>query len=249
MRKILVASAASLGFLAVAAAGSASAADLSPAPVMEVPGSAPIISWSGFYVGAVGTYGIGKSTADFSAPSFITSWKAVDVDLNGGLLGVTAGYNWQTQSNFVLGVEGDISFGRIGGDAFLPQNFGSPFNPNDTMGEFHQSWLATARVRLGWSSMAMGNPTLWYVTGGAAWSDGNRHIFNGTVNSVVSDNVHTGWTVGAGVEHKISNHWSLKAEALYVDLGKQSYQGSGSSVVTDVKLTDTLFRVGVNYGF
>ncbi len=224
---------------------------------MPMPGSAPVISWTGFYAGAVGTYGWGNTTAAFTAPtSFpdIRPWKAVDIALNGGMLGATVGYNMQLQNNFVVGVEGDISFGRIGGDAFLPQNLsGGPstpgYNPNDTMGEFHQSWLATARLRLGWSTMAMGNPTLWYVTGGAAWSDGNRHIFNGTVNSVVSGNTHFGWIAGGGVEHKINNHWSVKAEALYADLGTQSYQGSGSTVITAVHLTDTIVRLGVNYAF
>jgi outer membrane immunogenic protein len=35
--------------------------------------------------------------------------------------------------------------------------------------------------------------------------------------------VKTGWTVGAGVEGKISTNWSVKAEYLYVDLGSTNY--------------------------
>ena len=34
----------------------------------------------------------------------------------------------------------------------------------------------------------------------------------------------TGWTAGAGFEYAVARNLSLKAEWLYVDLGRQSYQ-------------------------
>ena len=247
MKKLMWAGAVAL----VMVGGSAAlAADLSmrEAPV-PMAGAAPIISWTGLYAGAVGSYGWGNTTAAFSAPSFLTTWGAVNIPLDGGLLGATLGYNFDLNNNFVLGIEGDISAGRIGGNAFLPRNTGTPFNPNDTLGAFHQSYFGTLRARLGLSTTSMGNPTLWYLTGGLAFSDGHREISNTSVGDSLASANHTGWTFGAGIEHKITNHWSVKGEVLYADLGTQHYQSSTSTVVTDVHLTDTLLRVGVNYGF
>lgn len=243
MRKILAIAALPLALALVS--GSALAADLSPAPAPMAPPPVTAISWGGFYGGVVGAYGWGNTTAAFSAPSFITSWEAVNIGTNGGLLGGTLGYNFDMH-NWVLGIEGDISAGNIGGSSFLPATCCAQFNPFDTVGAFHQSYFGTVRGRIGWSG---GGSTLWYATGGLAVSDGHREITNSFVGDVNTSATHVGWTVGAGVEHKITTHWSVKAELLYADLGTQHYADSGSGVVTDVHLTDTLARVGVNYKF
>ena len=240
--------------LAVAApalsGGAALAADLSPT---IVPPPAAVPTWGGFYAGAVGAYGWGNTTAHFSAPSTITTWAANNISLNGGLLGATLGFNFDLHNSWVLGVEGDISAGSLSGSSYLPQNLGPGttgpgYNPNNTQGVFHQSYFGTLRARFGWSTTMMGNPTLWYLTGGLAFSDGHREITNITVGDSIANATHTGWTFGAGVEHKINTHWSVKAEVLYADLGTVGYPGN-VGVVTQVHLTDTLFRLGVNYKF
>ena len=242
--------------LAVAApaltGGAAFAADLSPA-VVAPPAAVP--TWGGLYVGAVGSYAWGNTSASFSAPSTITTWAANQIGTNGGLLGVTLGYNFDLHNSWVLGVEGDISAGNIGGSSYMPRNVtpgptGPGYNPNNTEGVFHQSYFGTLRARFGWSTTMMGNPTLWYLTGGLAFSDGHREITNVTVGDSVANATHTGWTIGAGVEHKINAKWSVKAEVLYADLGTVGYtDSSGLGVVTQVHLTDTLLRLGVNYKF
>jgi outer membrane immunogenic protein len=168
------------------------------------------------------------------------------------MLGATLGYNFETSNNMVFGVEGDIAFGRIGNSRFLPATGGLTtdpgYNPNDTLGEYHQSYFATLRARLGWSSTSFGAPTLWYITGGLATSALDREISNVTVGDSKSRATHTGWTVGAGVESMIAPTWSVKAEVLYADLGTAHYNGN-LGVVTDIKVTDTLFRVGVSKHF
>ncbi len=77
----------------------AGAADLSVAPLYKAPPpvTAPAYNWTGFYVGANGGGGWGHSW-----------WQDVStgVNLSGGQVGGTAGYNWQA-GRVVLGVEGD----------------------------------------------------------------------------------------------------------------------------------------------
>lgn len=250
MKFLMHSAAAALALSTLAVVGSASAADL-PDYVAPPAAVAPA-GWGGWYAGAVGAYGWGNSAASFSAPSNITNWQALSMDLNGGLVGVTLGYNFATGTNTVFGIEGDVSAGRIGGSAFMASTGGLTtdpgYNPNDTLGEYHQSYFATLRARLGWSTTSFGNPTLWYVTGGLASSSFDREISNVTVGDSKSSATHTGWTVGAGLEHAIAPNWSVKAELLYADLGTRHYNGN-LGVVTDVHVTDTLLRFGINKHF
>ncbi|MEJ0013029.1 MAG: outer membrane beta-barrel protein [Bauldia sp.] len=232
--------------------GSIAAVALSAMLAAGSAGAAPVAAnWTGFYVGAVGSYGGGNSTAAFTAPTSspdITSWKALDVPANGGLLGITVGYNFAAMNNMVFGIEGDASWGRIGGHAFMDSS-SVPYNPNPTDGWMTQTYFATLRARLGWTSTLMSNPTLFYLTAGVATTDGFREITNRTVGYSDARATHTGGVFGGGVESKITDTWSWKAELLFADLGTQSYQHSYSPVVTAVHLTDTLFRFGINKHF
>ena len=92
---------------AVAMITSATAADLPvkappPAPVM-----APVLNWSGFYIGVNGGYSWGRSSRDLN---FFNPLNGVPLttgtgggrDLDGGVFGGQLGYNWQT-GNWVVG--------------------------------------------------------------------------------------------------------------------------------------------------
>src|SRR5438067_3600060 len=90
-----------------AAVGPAAAADLSTRyqqPLVKAPAYAPLYNWSGFYLGINGGGGWGRSTWD----------RADTFNLSGGMVGGTAGYNWQ-MGQVVLGLEGDIDWSGIGG--------------------------------------------------------------------------------------------------------------------------------------
>jgi outer membrane immunogenic protein len=95
------------------------------------------VDWSGLYVGVQGGYAFGCSDPCF-----------VGTKTRGGFLGIHAGYNWHSRSNWVFGVEADISNADVG-DAYV-----NKFN-----------YFFTARTRLGYAHNAM----LFYVTGGVAW--------------------------------------------------------------------------------
>ena len=62
---------------------------------------------------------------------------------------------------------------------------------------------------------------------------------------------HWGWTVGAGMEVKLSQDWSAKVEYLYVGLQDKSYFNPAPSLAFPsnqrVNLNDHIVRVGVNY--
>src|SRR5262249_41819057 len=93
-------------------------------------------------------------------------------------------------------------------------------------------WFGTARARVGLLSQG---GSLWYATGGAAWGRieqtlslaATPGVFLGANGSSASftDN-KLGWTIGAGVETPFWDKWSLKAEYLYVNLGRVNHSFS-----------------------
>ena len=102
MRRVFL---ATIGLLGLAT--SAFAADLPRAmPPTRAPIFVPGYSWTGFYVGINGGGAWGSS--DWSG-------FASDNDVSGGMVGVTAGYNWQS-GQWVFGLEGDIDWSNIKGD-------------------------------------------------------------------------------------------------------------------------------------
>ena len=144
--------------------------------------------------------------------------------------GGTAGINWQT-GHWVLGLEGDYSWTGINSTV----NFGcGPAACYEKM-----SYFATARGRAGYAA----DRFLYFVSSGAAFSK------SATVQAGVDSGtgqIH-GWTVGAGVEAAIDNHWSVKAEYLYADFGKPTFDDVGVPVTHDIK--DNIVRIGLNYSF
>ena len=73
---------------ALVAAQCAAAADLSVAPLYKAPlqQPSPLYNWTGFYLGANGGGGWGRSWWQSQSTS---------IDLSGAQVGGTAGYNWQ----------------------------------------------------------------------------------------------------------------------------------------------------------
>jgi outer membrane immunogenic protein len=202
----------------------AQAADLNrggyKAPIYSAPGYA---NWSGVYVGINGGYGFGRSNWDFPA---------VSPSPKGGLFGVTLGYNFQT-GVWLWGAEGDIDLSTIKGSADCA--------PGVTC-ETKNSWLATARARLGYAGF---NNWLPYITGGLA--AGDVKASNSVLGS--ANKTKIGYTVGAGVEYAIYSNWSVKGEYLYVDLGKFDCGIVCGATPDNVSFTTNLVRAGVNYRF
>ncbi|HSP50944.1 MAG TPA: outer membrane protein [Pseudolabrys sp.] len=140
-----------------------------------------------------------------------------------------SGYNYQ-MGQAVFGLEGDGDWSNIRGST-------SGGACTGTSCETRNSWLATARGRLGY---ALGR-FMPYVTGGAAFGDIKTSIAG------VGDTrtTKTGWTVGGGLEAAIAGPWTAKVEYLYVDLGDTGtvVPGANASFHTNI------VRAGLNYRF
>jgi outer membrane immunogenic protein len=211
------------------AAQCAGAADLSVAPLYTKapPALAPAYNWSGFYLGVNGGGGWGHSNWDTSATRIGTS---------GGLVGGTAGYNYQFNNNVVLGVEGDIDWAHINGT-----NTSAGCVAGCTTGD---TWLSTVRGRLGYAFGGI----MPYVTGGLAVGD----IKASTPGFPGASATNTGWTAGGGVEFALpgTSNWTAKAEYLHVDLGRFNCGVNCNGTPTDnVSAHNDIVRAGVNYRF
>ena len=223
----------------VAMAFNASAADMAiKAPVYVAP-----FSWTGFYLGAsAGAIGLSsENTYSTSAPGVPAN---SDTNRGSGVLaGGTVGYNFQT-GQWVIGIEADYSM------ASAQTGNSANFNGVGGNGIANISNFGTVRGRLGWAS----DHTLLFITGGVAWGDvtntasapifapGCRQGFSGT---------RTGWTFGGGVEHALTDHFTVKLEALYVDFGTKSISSnvSGCNFGYQAKTTAAIGRLGLNYKF
>jgi outer membrane immunogenic protein len=210
-----------------ALAGAAAAADLGarypqPQPYVKAPLYNPAFSWTGFYLGLNGGGGWGGSTWD----------RTGSFDLSGGVIGGTAGFNWQT-GQVVLGLEGDVDGSGVSGTTVTGCAAGCTTS-ND--------WLGTVRGRAGYAF----DRFLPYVTGGLAFGD----IRASTPGFAGASQTDLGWTIGAGLEAAIVGNWSAKAEYLHVDLGSFNCGLSCGPAITDnVSLHEELLRGGVNYRF
>jgi outer membrane immunogenic protein len=252
----LLASASTLALLA----GAAFAADLPVYTPTVAPMMTPAYSWTGFYVGVNGGWGFAEGEVDheYTGATFTAEFPdSSDVDPDGGLIGGTIGLNWQADA-LVFGLEGDIAWSDINGsDSFDgvidPLGAATPFT---TATDFDMEWFATLRGRIGFAA----DRVLLYATGGAAFADVSldHEVVVGDPATATfdgsSDDTEIGWTAGGGVEFAVADNWTLKAEALYFDLGDVSVTSTdplvaGESVESDLDLTGVVIRGGANLKF
>jgi outer membrane immunogenic protein len=197
------------------------------ADVVELPG-ASTYNWTGFYLGA--HVGGGKSKVDWEYSIGGTA----DHDGSGALGGVQAGYNFQS-GNIVYGVEADIAAAKIDGDTSCP-------NPAFSC-ESDVKMLGSLRGRIGYAMDRL----LIYGTGGLGF--GTVEIgTSGPIGTNDTTKTRAGWTLGAGLEYAFNDHWSLKGEYKYFDLGKGDYTvDTGLNVEAKVRIHTGV--VGLNYKF
>ena len=176
----------------------------SNAKAQDFPNYAAVSDWQGIYAGLHAGYGWGDT--DASCPSCIVPLGSYNTE--GVLAGAQLGYNWEL-AGFLFGLEGDISFSAIEGDAI----FGGKTASTEL------DWLSTLRARAG---ALVTKDILIYGTGGIAWGDW-EDTFNPLNTTNSWSDIRTGWTAGGGVEAKVSEHVSLKAEYLYVDFGDKTH--------------------------
>jgi outer membrane immunogenic protein len=198
--------------------------------------------------------------------------------------GIEAGYNWQVSPNWVVGVEADFSGSDIKGSgsstSVLAAVAPAPFTQTVSADQKIE-WWGTVRGRLGWLAT---RDLLLFGTAGFAYgktSTSDSYLFSGSggtfgvtipgssfnctaINTTcfagTNSTVQTGWTAGGGAEWRWSSNWTVKAEYLYVNLGRGSVRAVAntlglpgfalSSYTANFGRTDFhTVRLGLNYHF
>src|SRR5690606_2030152 len=128
----------------------------------------------GAYIGLHGGYGWSNADSSYNEPVDCgfneTFGCAVDVDPDGGFVGIQAGYNYVFDNGFLLGIEGDWSFGKLHDGAEGLFQGGT----TSTRVDLEIDQLATIQARFGY---AMGQ-WLPFATLGWGWAHTERTAFN-----------------------------------------------------------------------
>lgn len=186
-----------------------------------------------------------KSAPEMAPQEYAFSWTGFYAGVNGGygwgtngatggLVGGTLGYNYQI-GQVVIGAEGDFDFASIGETTSYPFGVFEKTRLNSLM---------TERLRLGYAM----DRTLLYVTGGYAGGSVRQSLWDvPNALSVSQDSWRNGYALGGGVEYAFTNHISAKAEYLYTQFNSQRLFVGVNSARSN--MSDSLFRVGLNYRF
>lgn len=226
----------------------------------------PVLSWTGFYVGAHAgvTYGgvtgpsrsySGANAVVVQGPGFNAPAVQALSDSNGYQWGVQAGFNYQFLPSFVVGIEGDVSSANRSRDASKTST-GASFWGHYTSEDM--SFFGTVRGRVGY---LLSPQLLIFATGGLAIAkvetlDNVGFEAGGVTRTQArSNSLKTGSVFGAGVEYAINKNWSVKGEYLSYNLGSSTTSNPGFgpgfpvSYVTRFKHTGQIARAGLNYKF
>lgn len=259
-------------------AGTAGAADLynnsgasTKDPQNAVAGLFPAstAAWSGFYAGVNSGWGFGDdqtidatlNSAGTIAPkgAIITATGIKDDGMSGLFGGIQGGY--QVQYNWlVLGAEADFHAGDVSSSKSTAiDTLGTMTIPDgETMSLTAKSsmdWFGSVRGRVG---VAFGNALL-YGSGGFAYADISSKLSgvlsdgtDSTRGSISHDSVRTGSVYGGGGEYKLNDKWSIKAEYLHWDFGRESFSSPvsvispGDTAATKLGTASTSVKTEVN---
>jgi outer membrane immunogenic protein len=197
----------------------------------------PSHNWSGLYVGVNAGAALSQDRVTF--PTSTVFIGATDIAGSGFTGGAQGGYNWQFNSNWVTGVEGDIGWLGINrSTADFSVGFG-----------VKTDWYGTARGRVGYST----GPALLYATGGVAFVNVKNSFdrINSPPVTASKSETATGFVVGGGIEVALTQNWTAKTEYLYIDAGSQDVvnPGIGGGLFAHFENRFHLFRYGLNYKF
>ena len=208
-------------------------------PIREVQSSSiepswpPI--WQGFYAGVSVGVGRGDSTHVYNRND---NHGDAEQSLTGALGSITFGYNYMLSPSWVAGVEGDI------GVMDLSASDKVIFDGHVWKAQFGPAW-GTLRGRLGY----VYGRSLLYGTAGLAFMSVDEVGFGDAAGqTAINQSTRTGFVVGAGVEHALSERLTAKVEFLHMDFG--TYDGLSENRET-YSFTNSvnILRTGVNMRF
>jgi len=179
-------------------------------------------NWTGFYVGAHGGYA--GSSIDPAGDYPLTGAPTQKVE--GGIVGLQVGAQYQWHGGLVTGVEADISFAQLK-ETVRDGNYITQTGNISTFG--------TVRARLGY---AMGR-FMPFVTAGLAWDRLSENEVcpdpasvqfgwcrpatgNGPYN-LTQSKTNFGWAYGVGFDYAVSRDWSVRLEAMRLEFDTEEY--------------------------
>jgi outer membrane immunogenic protein len=235
MKKLLLALTAAAAF-----SGSAFAADMAARMPMKAVAPVPVANWTGFYV--FGGVGGGLWDADtFTSVTATGTPLTINQRMGGdGWYGtVGAGYDWQVNPTWVVGVFGDGQFGSLRGTINDPT-----LNWSGTI-KMQDAWAAGVRVGL-----LIAPNVLSYVNGGYSgshWSGTNLVNLAGVgVGTHTNSFNRNGWFIGGGVENNL-NIFGISAPGWFM---KTEYRGAyyGSKAISEINDgTNTFVGNDINF--
>jgi outer membrane immunogenic protein len=216
--------------------------------------------WSGAYVGVHGGHAWGASEytdAEYNGGFLIYPVVNWDVGSDGPLAGIHGGYNLQ-HGSFVVGIEGELGYLGLDGSAMQPGV--------DPVGVAYDAGGVIEKGLYGGLSLRLGvafDRTLLYGKGGAVYSTAKVGFLDacdvapcGNILFDASEEAGWGYQLGGGVEHALTDNWSIRGEYSYLDFGSVGIDGTmvgggrtGDPAHVDADLAVHAFRIGVNYDF
>ena len=254
MRKLLLACAAAVAFVA-------------PAQAADMPVKAPpvvvatVYNWTGFYIGGHVGYAWGRNTTGVGLPDALDcgagpSCETIRTNVRGAFGGGHAGYNWQSGAMVVgieleggyLGARGS-RFSAIAPDHFFETKYGAYGALTGRIGYAYDRTLFYGKF--GGVLAKIKNEALDDV-GAFVPSPDPEHIGR-------SNRARWGFAAGGGIEYAFAGNWTARAEYLFMHFQNRTVYdlGDGSGGVppaTDpspYRFRDQLhtLRVGVSYKF
>ena len=238
MRRTLV------GFIAALALGGASS--MAIAADMAVPEPAPVMSWTGFYLGAGG--GVAWADLNIDHKRCLLDWhdekvcsedpfdnfhREFDDSSDGGIIGIVqGGFDWEVAPSFVVGVGADWTFGDVLGD--LNRN-----NRDEDFG-FDSRWNHDGSSLVDVYGRAGFAPTqnlLIFGLVGWTWADIEsdfriRDIDSGETFVHNNDDFNAnGISFGGGVEWRFTENLSIRGEYRFTDL--DNFDNNGRFEICD----------------
>lgn len=247
MRRFIVA----LLSVTVMGAVGANAAGL---PIKKTPHMAQpaVTSWAGPYVGLTGGYTRGHSNVgDLNGYNGPPPAANFGYNPDGGVAGLYAGYNFQFNW-FVTGIEAEAGYLGLDANAQYPPYVGVR-GPGDSVAHTNAGWYGEVTGRVGVAIPKF----LFFAKGGCVFTDiTNSYTDTDPAGTTLVSGTDTcnrrGWTVGGGLEYKITPSWIGRLEYAYYDFGTArniALTPGGYPWSFDHSLTASVYTVGIAYKF
>ena len=221
--------------------------------------AAGTFNWAGPYVGL--HQGFADRSSDWT--DIINGYEGTihhpfaDNGTQGGVGGITAGYNFVLSSPYVIGLEGDFAFGESldGSDPC----YGSYTEYSATCSS-ETNWVGDIGIRLGMQAM---DRMLLFVKGGGAFGSFDYHVTDliGFTDPDYPTETETqiGWLVGGGIEYAVIDHATVRLEGNYMDFGEHQvdfHQNPNTCIDcynvdfgTDIDESMWVVKLGINLKF